>query len=166
MSDEQSKIFYAAGAHHEAGHALAAIAMGARDVVAEMEPYPRCVGRTHYALGPAQFNPTKLAHVLARQKEAIIALSGHQAEMMYWRTIALKHQPEAIQNFEGDMKSAFTLAADAADNVLAPDLIVQGAAVQSQIVLEKNKAILKRFANTLIERQRLDDAALRALLSE
>jgi hypothetical protein len=165
MSEEQNRIYFAAGAHHEAGHALIAIAMGARNVSAQVGPYPRCVGKTHYELGPAQFDPTKLPHFLARQKEIMVAMAGHQAELMYWATIDPKDQPHSIQNFDGDMKSAFTLAADIADSRLSPELVVQGAVLQSQLVLDKNTAILKRIANALIERQQLDDAALRAFLS-
>ncbi|WP_157676680.1 hypothetical protein [Afipia sp. GAS231] len=157
--------YYMSGCFHEAGHALAALAVGAKDISVFMEPYPRCKGHTKFGYGPLNPDQTNPQHRKALQDLIFVSAAGTFAELIFWTRQPDELRPLERRNDYGDQ-----------DHMRGYAALLETASTKAEQFIEKgqsecdaffvnvtNYPLLKAVADRLFDNEAIDDPNLRAL---
>ncbi len=141
----------AATAHHEAGHAVAAMVRNVQVKYATIAPsgdsvgYIRLLGRV----------PTQVG---AMHNRGLIALAGEAAQRRF--------SPRSVRRHHGgsDREAVRRFALDASGSAKVAQCLVDLWQAQADDLVQTRWAAIQRIAAALLERQTLDGAELRRLV--
>jgi ATP-dependent Zn protease len=141
----------AATAHHEAGHAVAAIVRGVRVKHATIAPSGNRAGHIRL-LGRV---PTQTG---AMHDRGMIALAGEAAQRRF--------SPRSVRRHHGgsDREAVRRFALDASGSAKVAQCLVDLWQAQADDLVQARWATIQRIAAALLERQTIDGAELRRLV--